>query len=116
MSVREAPMTEQITMRLYRTSDLTEAAALWSHGHPLHTVEVERGWATFVVGYVVAEEVFTRLVSEYRSAELLVEAREFARRRNEAAARMRKALAEAAEDEHVAPEPSPGERGTSDGV
>ena len=89
-------MTEQITMKLYRTSDLTEAAALCSHGHPLHTIEVQNGRATFVIGYVVPDEEFQELVSDYQRGELLVEAVDFARRRNEVAAKMRKALAEAA--------------------
>ncbi len=87
-------MSEEITVRLHRTTDLTEAAALWSLGHPLHGIEVREGWATFVIGYVLAEEQFQRLVSSYRSGQLLVEAGEFARRRNETAAKMRKAIAE----------------------
>jgi hypothetical protein len=89
-------MTDQITMKLYRTSDLTETAALCSHGHPLHGIEVEHGWATFVIGYMVPDEEFERLVSDYQRGELLVEAVDFARRRNEIAARMRKALAQTA--------------------
>jgi len=85
-------------MKLYRTTDLTEAAALWSHGHPLHTIEVESGWATFVIGYVVDEGAFEKLVGDYQRGELLVEAGEFARRRNETAAKMRKALEKAGGD------------------
>ena len=87
-------MSEEITVRLHRTTDLTEAAALWSLGHPLHGIEVREGWATFVIGYVLPDEEFQGLVSSYRSGELLVEAGEFARRRNETAAKMRKAIAE----------------------
>ncbi|MGD9495691.1 MAG: hypothetical protein AB7Y46_05210 [Armatimonadota bacterium] len=87
-------MSDEITMRLHRTTDLTEAAALWSLGHPLHGIEVREGWATFVVGYSIPEEQLRALVDSYRRGELLVEAAEFARRRNETAAKMRKAIAE----------------------
>jgi len=87
-------MSEEITVRLHRTTDLTEAAALWSLGHPLHGIEVREGWATFVIGHVLPDEEFERLVSSYRRGELLVEAGEFARRRNETAAKMRRAIAE----------------------
>jgi len=105
-------MGEQITMKLYRTTDLTEAAALWAHGHPVHRISVENGWATFLVAHVVADDEFERLVSSYRKGELLVEAREFARRRNEAAAKMRKALGEAAGQQATALPPcAPDERG-----
>ena len=37
-------MSEEITVRLHRTADLTEAAALWSLGHPLHGIEVNDGF------------------------------------------------------------------------
>lgn len=87
-------MSEEITVRLHRTTDLTEAAALWSLGHPLHGIEVKDGWATFAIGYTVAEDEFEELVERYRRGELLVEAGEFARRRNETAAKMRRAIAE----------------------
>ena len=90
-------MSEQVTIMLHRTTDLTEAAALWSLGHPLHTVEVANGWATFVIGYVVSGVEFAALVNTYRRGRLLVEVGEFSRRRNEAAARMRRAIAEAEE-------------------
>ncbi len=86
-------MSEEITVRLHRTTDLTEAAALWSLGHPLHQIEVREGWATFVIGYVIPAEEFERLVESYQRGELLVEAGEFARRRNETAAKMRRAIA-----------------------
>jgi len=87
-------MSEEITVRLHRTTDLTEAAALWSLGHPLHGIEVRAGWATFVIGHLLPDTEFEELVSSYRRGELLVEAGEFARRRNETAAKMRKAIAE----------------------
>ncbi|MGC9319800.1 MAG: hypothetical protein ACP5KN_17335 [Armatimonadota bacterium] len=87
-------MSEEITVKLYRTSDLTEAAALWSLGHPLHKIEVRESWATFVIGYVIADEEFEELTESYQRGELLVEAGEFARRRNETAAKMRRAIAE----------------------
>ncbi len=90
-------MSEEITLRLHRTTDLTEAAALWSLGHPLHGIEVRDGWATFTIGYAVDEEEFARIVDTYRSGSLLVEAGEFARRRNETAAKMRRAIAAADE-------------------
>lgn len=89
-------MTDQITMKLYRTSDLTETAAICSHGHPLQGIEVENGWATFVIGYVVPDAEFERLVSDYHAGKLLVEPGDFGRRRNEVAARMRRALGVAA--------------------
>ena len=88
-------MSEEITLKLYRTSDLTEAAALCTFGYGLHEIEVEDNRATFVVGYGEPDEGFWNAVELYRQATLLVEAREFARRRNEVAARMRRALAEA---------------------
>lgn len=90
-------MSEEITMRLHKTTDLTEAAALWSLGHPLHEIEVKDGWATFSVGYTIDEEEFQRIIDTYRSGSLLVEAGEFARRRNETAAKMRRAIAVAEE-------------------
>ena len=92
-------MSEEITVRLHRTTDLTEAAALWSLGHPLHGIEVEGGWATFTIGYTVDDEEFQRIIDTYRSGCLLVEAGEFARRRNETAAKMRRAIAVAEEGE-----------------
>lgn len=89
-------MNEEMTVRLYRTTDLTEAAALWSLGHPLHAIEVQGGWATFVIGHTLEPEEFAKLTEAYARGELLVEAGEFARRRNESAAKMRRALAEEA--------------------
>jgi len=99
-------MREQIMMKLYQTRDLTETAALCSHGHPLHRIEVENRWATFIVGYVIPDEEFQQLTDDYHRGELLVEAVDFARRRNEIAAKMRKALAEAlpAQEAPSAPE------------
>lgn len=88
-------MSEEITLKLYRTSDLTEAAALSTLGHGLQTVEVAGDRATFVVGYSEPEADFWNAVDLYQQASLLVEAREFARRRNEVAAKMRRALVEA---------------------
>jgi hypothetical protein len=90
-------MSEEITVRLHRTTDLTEAAALWSLGHPLHGIEVNEGWATFTIGYTIEREEFERIIDTYRSGSLLVEAGEFARRRNETAAKMRRAIAVASE-------------------
>jgi hypothetical protein len=90
-------MSEEITMRVHKTTDLTEAAALWSLGHPLHGIEVKDGWATFAVGFTIDEEEFQRIIDTYRSGCLLVEAGEFARRRNETAAKMRRAIAVADE-------------------
>lgn len=87
-------MSEEMTVTLYRTTDLTEAAALWALGHPLHEIEVREGWATFVVGYAIPGAEFEALVKAYARGELLVEAGEFARRRNETAAKMRRAIAE----------------------
>lgn len=94
-------MREQIMMKLYQTRDLTETAALCSHGHPLHRIEVENRWATFIVGYVIPDEEFQQLTDDYHRGELLVEAVDFARRRNEIAAKMRKALAEALPAQHA---------------
>ena len=94
-------MREQIMMKLYETRDLTETAALCSHGHPLHRIEVENRWATFIVGYVIPDEEFQQLTDDYHRGELLVEAVDFARRRNEIAAKMRKALAEALPAQHA---------------
>jgi len=93
-------ISEEITMKLYRTTDLTEAAALWSHGYPLHRIEIANGWATFVIGYVADQEAFEKLVNDYQRGQLLVEAGEFARRRNETAAKMRRALDEAVGDKN----------------
>ena len=90
-------MSDEITVRLHRTTDLTEAAALWSLGHPLHTIEIKEGWATFVTGYSVDEEEFGRIIETYRAGCLLVEAGELARRRNAVAAKMRRAIAVADE-------------------
>ena len=90
-------MSEEITVRLHRTTDLTEAAALWALGHPLHGLEVKDGWATFAIGYTVEEAEFNEIVETYREGRLMVEAGEFARRRNETAAKMRRAIAEQAE-------------------
>lgn len=87
-------MSEEITVRLHRTTDLTEAAALWALGHPLHGIEVRDGWATFAIGYAIDEAEFAQIVETYRRGELMVEAGEFARRRNETAAKMRRAIAE----------------------
>lgn len=86
-------MSEEITVRLHRTTDLTEAAALWALGHPLHRLEVKDGWATFIIGYSAGEAEFSELVERYRRGELMVEAGEFARRRNETAAKMRREIA-----------------------
>ena len=88
-------MNEEITLKLCRTSDLTEAAALWSAGHSVHGIEVEGERAVFVIGYSVPDDDLAACRERYRQGRLLVEAREFARRRNEVAARMRRALAEA---------------------
>jgi len=88
-------MTEEITLKVYRTSDLTEAAALWTVGHTMHGIEVKGDRATFVIGYCAPDEEFAACTDLYHQGRLLVEAREFARRRNEVAARMRRALAEA---------------------
>ena len=92
-------MSDEITVRLHKTTDLTEAAALWSLGHPLHAIEVENGWATFTIGYTIDEEELQRIIDTYRNGCLLVEAGEFARRRNETAAKMRRAIAVAEEGE-----------------
>lgn len=92
-------MDEEITVRLYRTTDLTEAAAMWSLGHPLHRIEVRDGWATFVIGHEAGDEEFAEAVATYQRGELLVEAGEFARRRNETAAKMRRAIADAQREE-----------------
>lgn len=89
-------MSEEITLKLYRTSDLTEAAALCTLGHSLQAIEVVGERATFVLGYGEPGEEFWTAVGRYGRGELSVEAREFARRRNEVAARMRRALAEKA--------------------
>ncbi len=92
-------MSEEIRLKLYRTSDLTEAAALATLGHGLQAIEVVGERATFVLGYAEPEEEFWQAVERYDRGELLLEAREFARRRNEVAARMRRALAAQAERE-----------------
>ncbi len=86
-------MSEEITLTAHRTSDLTEAAALWTLGHAMHRIETENGWATFVIGYETSHEDFRAEVDLYQRGLLLVEAREFARRRNELAAKMRQAIA-----------------------
>ncbi|MGI5820413.1 MAG: hypothetical protein ACOX9R_20175 [Armatimonadota bacterium] len=88
-------MNEEITVRLHKTTDLTEAAALWSLGHPLHEIVIKDGWATFTIGYTIETEEMERIIKTYRSGRLLVEAGEFARRRNETAAKMRRAIADA---------------------
>ncbi|NLO05435.1 MAG: hypothetical protein GX131_06345 [candidate division WS1 bacterium] len=90
-------MSDEIMMRVHKTTDLTEAAALWALGHPLHDIEVRDGWATFAIGYTVEQHEIEASVEQYRRGELLVEAGEFARRRNETAAKMRRAIAVAAE-------------------
>lgn len=90
-------MSEEIIVRLHKTTDLTEAAALWALGHPLHGIDVKDGWAIFSIGFTIDEDEFERIVDTYRSNSLLVEAGEFARRRNETAAKMRRAIAVAAE-------------------
>ena len=90
-------MSDEIIVRLHRTTDLTETAALWSLGHPLHGIEIKDGWATFAIGYTIDAEEFERIIDTYRAGCLLVEAGEFARRRNETAAKMRRAIAVAAE-------------------
>lgn len=86
-------MSDEITVRLHRTTDLTEAAALWSLGHPLHDIEINNGWATFVIGHTIDDEELQRIINTYRRRSLLVEATEFARKRNEVAARMRREIA-----------------------
>jgi len=85
-------MSDEITLRAHRTTDLTEAAALWTLGHAMHRIETEHGWATFVIGYETSDDQFQEEVDLYQRGLLLVEAREFARRRNELAAKMRKAI------------------------
>lgn len=86
-------MSDEITLKAHRTNDLTEAAALWTLGHAMHRIETENGWATFVIGYETSDDEFHAEVDLYQRGLLLVEAREFARRRNELAAKMRQAIA-----------------------
>jgi len=86
-------MSDEITLKAHRTNDLTEAAALWTLGHAMHRIETENGWATFVIGYETSDDEFHAAVDLYQRGLLLVEAREFARRRNELAAKMRQAIA-----------------------
>ncbi len=88
-------MSDEITLRVYRTSDLTQAAALWSLGHTMHHIDVDGEWATFVIGYEVTDEELQAAIALYEDGHLLVDPREFARRRNELAAMMRRSLAEA---------------------
>jgi len=88
-------MSDEITLKLYRTTDLTEAAALTTLGYGLQGIEVVGERASFVVGYGEPEDALWSAVSRYQQGELAVEAREFARRRNEVAAQMRRALAAA---------------------
>lgn len=86
-------MSNEITLKAHRTDDLTEAAALWTLGHAMHRIEIENGRATFVIGYETSDDEFGGEVDMYQRGLLLVEAREFARRRNELAAKMRQAIA-----------------------
>ncbi|MFQ6133602.1 MAG: hypothetical protein ACE5R4_16295 [Armatimonadota bacterium] len=81
-----------VTVELYRTSDLSEAAALVVMGYALYGVEAEHGRATFVIAHAPEDARFADLVAAYAEDRLLVPPRDFARRRNELGYRMREAL------------------------
>jgi len=97
--LREAPaavrvkMSEsRVTIELYRTGDLSETAALLVMGYALYGLEVSHGRAAFAIAHQPGEARFEELVAAYAADTLLVPPRDFARRRNELAYRMREAL------------------------